>query len=277
MNTRAVKAAKIAAGALLVVLLVAVFMWNRCGLDGCPDVDRLNGYVPDRASVMRDHKGQEIGRLFLTQRDMVRLNELPKFVPPAFVAMEDKRFWKHGGVDWIRVFGAAYRNIKERGIEEGSSTITMQVARNVFPERLPASQRTMWRKFAEARVARLIETNYTKEQILELYLNQIYFGQGAYGIEAAAEEYFGKPAAKLTLAEAAMLAALPRAPSKLNPRSNPEVALKGRNVVLNLMKSQELITAAQADQAKSERLSLRRGLAKTNADAPYFLDAVRRQ
>jgi membrane peptidoglycan carboxypeptidase len=112
MNTRAAKAAKIAAGALAVVLLAAVFMWYRCGLHGCPDVDRLNGFVPDRASVVRDRTGAEIGRLFLMQREMVRIKELPKYVPLAFVAMEDKRFWEHKGVDWIRVFGAAYRNLK---------------------------------------------------------------------------------------------------------------------------------------------------------------------
>jgi penicillin-binding protein 1A len=277
MNTKAAKAARIAAAAVLVLLLVAVFMWNRCGLSGCPDIDRLNGYVPDRASILRDRTGAEIGRLFMMQRDMVRLKELPKWVPQAFVAMEDKRFWNHHGVDWIRVFGAAYRNIKELGIEEGSSTITMQVARNVFPERLPATQRTMWRKFAEARVARLIEQNYTKNQILELYLNQIYFGNGAYGIQAAADEYFGKPASKLTLAEAATLAALPRAPSRLNPRTNPSLARKGRKVVLGQMASQGVITATQKDKAAQEKLSLRRGVPKTNANAPDFVDAVRRE
>jgi penicillin-binding protein 1A len=277
MNTTAAKAAKIAAGAVAALLLAGVFMWTQCGLRGCPDIDRLNGYVPDRASVLRDRTGAEIGRLFMMQRDMVRLQELPNWVPQAFVAMEDKRFWKHHGVDWIRVFGAAYRNIKELGIEEGSSTITMQVARNVFPERLPASQRTIWRKFAEARVARLIEENYTKNQILELYLNQIYFGNGAYGIQAAADEYFGKPASRLTLAEAATLAALPRAPSRLNPRTNPALALKGRKVVLNLMAAQGVITAAQKAKAAQETLSLRRGVPKTNAKAPYFVDAVRRQ
>lgn len=277
MNTAAANAVKIAAGTVVAVLVAAVFMWSRCGLHGCPDIERLNGYVPDRASVVLDRTGAEIGRLFMMRRVMVRLGELPKYVPVAFVTMEDKRFWKHGGVDWIRVFGAAYRNIREGGIEEGSSTITMQVARNVFPERLPANQRTIWRKISEARVARLIEKNYTKHQILELYLNQIYFGNGAYGIQAAAEEYFGKPASQLTLAEAAMLAALPRAPSRLNPRRNPELALKERSLVLRLMAAQGQITAAEADEARNAQLRLRRGAPRTNASAPYFVDAVRRQ
>jgi penicillin-binding protein 1A len=278
MRVAAAKAVKIAAGTAVAVVVVGLFIWNHCGFRGCPEVKRLNGYVPDRASVLKDRMGAEIGKLFMTrQRVMVRLGELPKYVPVAFVAMEDRRFWEHKGVDWVRVFGAAYRNIKELGIEEGSSTITMQVARNVFPERLPANQRTIWRKISEAKVALLIEQNYSKHQILELYLNQIYFGNGAYGIQAASEEYFGKPASKLTLAEAATLAALPRAPSRLNPRRNPRLAMKGRAVVLRLMMAQGQITPAQVDQASREELRLRRGVPRTNAKAPYFVEAVRRQ
>src|SRR5262245_34947542 len=278
MRARTANAVKIAVATAVALLVLGLFMWNRCGFRGCPDVDRLNGYVPDRASVLKDRAGVEIGKLYMTrQRVMVRLGELPGYVPVAFVAMEDRRFWQHEGVDWKRVFGAAYRNIKELGIEEGSSTITMQVARNVFPERLPANQRTIWRKISEARVAQMIEKNYTKHQILELYLNQIYFGNGAYGIQAAAEEYFDKPASKLTLAEAATLAALPRAPTKLNPRRNPRLSRKGRSIVLRLMVAQGQITPAQAEQAKKEKLQLRRGIPKTNANAPYFVEAVRRQ
>ena len=249
------KAVKIAALTAVSVLVAGVFMWNLCGLRGCPDVDRLNGYVPDRASVVRDRSGAEIGRLFMARRVMVRIGDLPAHVPAAFVTVEDKRFLQHGGVDWIRVFGAAYRNLRAGDIDEGSSTITMQVARNVFPERLPANQRTIWRKISEARVAQLIEKDYTKQQILELYLNQIYFGNGAYGIQAAAEEYFGKPASKLTLAEAATLAALPRAPSRLNPRRNPKLALKERSLVLRLMVAQGQITAAEADAANKETVA----------------------
>jgi penicillin-binding protein 1A len=233
--------------------------------------------MPDKASVVLDHTGQEIGKLFLTRRVIVRLDSLPKHVPDAFIAMEDKRFWKHNGVDWTRVFGAAYRTIRELGITEGSSTITMQLARNVFPEHLPANQRTLWRKIGEARVARSIEKKYTKQQILELYLNQIYFGHGAYGIEGAAEEYFGKPASKLSLSEAATLAALPRAPSKLNPRSNRELALKGRGIVLARMEEQGMISAQEAEEAGKARLRLRRGVLKSNESAPYFVDAIRRQ
>ena len=264
------KAAKIVVSIAVLLLVAGVVLWERCGIKGCPDVEQLAGYMPDRASVVLDHNGQEIGKLFLTRRVVTRLDSLPKHVPDAFIAMEDKRFWKHHGVDWTRVFGAAYKNIRELGITEGSSTITMQLARNVFPEHLPANQRKFWRKIGEARVARSIEKEYSKEQILELYLNQIYFGHGAYGIEAASEEYFGKPASKLTLSEAATLAALPRAPSKLNPRSNRDLAMKGREIVLARMQDQGLISAEEAEQAGKARLRLRRGVLKTNESAPLF-------
>src|SRR5687768_1139669 len=124
----------------LLVALVVV-LWYRCGWRGCPDVDLLKGYMPNEASVILDQEGQELGKLFLTRRVIVPLDSLPEHVPNAFVAMEDKRYWKHSGVDWRRVFGAAWKNIKELGIEEGSSTITMQLARNLFPEKLPANQK----------------------------------------------------------------------------------------------------------------------------------------
>lgn len=266
------KALLIAAGGLLVLM---IFLYQRCGFAGCPDVDRLNGYMPDEASSIVDYRGAEIGKLFLTRRTVVPLDTLPKHVPAAFIAMEDRRFYEHNGVDWRRVFGAAYKNIKELGIAEGSSTITMQLARNVFPEKLPAHKKTIFRKAAEAKVARSIEKKFTKEEILELYLNQIYFGQGAWGIEAAAQEYYGKPAAKLTLPEAATLAALPRAPSRLNPRSNKELALKGRRLVLDRMVAEEMITAEEAEKAGTAKLRLRQGKLKTNDAAPYFVETVR--
>jgi membrane peptidoglycan carboxypeptidase len=195
------------------------------------------------------HKGEEIGKLFLTRRTVVPLDTLPKYVPAAFIAMEDRRFYDHSGVDWRRVFGALWKNVKSLGIEEGSSTITMQLARNVFPEKLPAHKKTVFRKMAEAKVARSIEKKFTKQEILELYLNQIYFGQGAWGIEAAAQEYYGKPAAKLTLPEAATLAALPRAPSKLNPRTNRDLALEGRKLVLDRMVEEEIAISSRMSWA----------------------------
>ncbi len=266
-------------GALLVlgglIVVVAFVLYQRCGLSVCPDVATLKGYMPDEASTIVDHNGEEVGKLFLTRRIIVPLDTLPEHVPQAFVAMEDRRFYDHGGVDWRRVVGATIKNVKSLGIEEGSSTITMQLARNVFPEQLPAHKKTIFRKIAEMRVARAIEKEFTKDEILELYLNQIYFGHGAWGIEAAAQEYFGKSAADLTLSEAATLAALPRAPSRLNPRSNRDLALEGRKLVLDRMVQQGMITAAEAEEAGDARLRLRHGKQETNTEAPYFVEAVR--
>jgi 1A family penicillin-binding protein len=262
---------------LLLVLVVTAVLWQRCGLHGCPDVDMLRGYMPDQASVLVDREGEEIAKLFVTRRVVVGVDSLPEHVLNAFVAIEDRRFWDHGGVDWRRVAGALVANVRSGGIEEGSSTITMQLARNVFPEQLPASQRTFTRKIAEARVAREIENRYGKREIMELYLNQIYFGSGAYGIQSAADEYFGKPATQLTLSESALLAALPRAPSRLNPRANEDAALEGRALVLRRMADQGLITQEERAAAADEELTLREGRAEDDGAAPYFVEAVRRQ
>ena len=268
----------IGAGSLFVLMLVVgAVLWYRCGLHGCPDVDMLRGYMPDQASVLVDRDGEEVGRLFVTRRVVVPVDSMPEHLLNAFVAIEDRRFWDHGGVDWRRVFGALATNVRAGGIEEGSSTITMQLARNVFPEQLPANQQTITRKLGEARVAREIEDRYSKREIMELYLNQIYFGSGAYGIEAAAEEYFDKSAAQLDLAESAMLAALPRAPSRLNPRANREAALEGRALVLRRMADQGLITQEELAEASDAELVLREGKIDTEEEAPYFVEAVRRQ
>ncbi len=266
-----------AIGVAFVVLLgVGTLLWFRCGIAGCPDVDMVRGYMPDEASVVLDRDGEEIAKLFVTRRVYIGLDSLPKHVGDAFIAIEDQRFWEHGGIDVRRVFGAMLQNLRSGGVEEGASTITMQLARNVFPDELPATDRTIWRKIGEARVARQIEGRYTKEDILELYLNQIYFGEGAWGIEAAAQEYYGKSATDIDLAEAATLAALPRAPSRLNPRVNPELAKQERVVVLDRMREQGLISAAEHEDAANEDLTLRRGDADSDEQAPYFVEAVRR-
>ena len=258
------------------LVLGGFIVWQRCGWSGCPEIDGLREYMPAEASVIVDVHGKELGKLFLERRVMVTLSSLPEHVPNAFVAIEDQRFWDHGGVDWRRVFGAGWKNIKELGIEEGASTITMQLARNVFPENLPAGQKTAWRKLREARVAGKIEQRFSKHEILQLYLNQIYFGNGAYGIETAAQEYYGKPAAALTLAEAATLATVPRSPTRLNPRDNAALSRTGRQVVLRRMAEQQMITSQQADTAAVEELHLRQGRLKSLERAPYFVEMVRR-
>src|SRR5918911_2671735 len=150
----------VATALLLLCGVVGAFVWFRCGLRGCPDVDMLKGYMPDEASVLLDRDGKEIGKLFVERRVVIGVDSLPKHVLNAFIAVEDKRFWDHNGVDWRRVLGALVKNVRSGGIEQGSSTITMQLARNVFPEQLPAHRKTLWRKLGEARVAREIEKRY---------------------------------------------------------------------------------------------------------------------
>lgn len=265
-------------GWLFALGLGAVWLlWSRCGLEGCPDVNRLRGYVPDEASVLLDRNGEEIGQLFLVNRLVVPLDSLPPYLPDAFIAVEDQRFWSHRGVDWYRVLGAAWANLRARRVEEGSSTITMQLARNVFPERIPQSQRTIGRKLTEMRVAGKIEKHFTKEQIIELYLNQIYFGDGAYGIEAAAAEYFGKPAAELTLGEATILAGLIPAPHRLSPRRNLEGSLRRRDVVLGKMVEQGMTTREEAEKARAESIVLGRSRRREGGRAPYFVEGVRQE
>jgi 1A family penicillin-binding protein len=266
-----------AIGAVAVVVAVVLGVaYQTCGFEGCPEVEQVAGFVPDEASVVLDRNGEEVDKLFRVHRMVVGLDSLPEYVPQAFVATEDRNFYDHSGVDLPRVVGAMVQNIRRGGIAEGFSTITMQVARNVFPERLPMQERTLNRKVAEIRVARQIESRYSKQEILELYMNQIYFGSGAWGIEAAAQEYFGKPSTELTLAEAALIAGLPQAPSRLNPRENMEGALERRATVLRRMESGGYIDAEQAAAAGETEPQLARSRMGAPTRAAYFVEHVRR-
>jgi penicillin-binding protein 1A len=170
--------------------------------------------------VLLDRDGEKFADLAPYERVVVALDSLPPYVAHAFVAVEDRRFWRHRGVDWVRVPGGAAGERSCARRAQGSSTIPMQLARNVFPKDLPGAERTFRRKVQEARVAQLIEQRFTKAEILEMYLNHIYFGGGAYGIEAASRLYFDKSARELTLEEAATLAALPKGTGALRPASS---------------------------------------------------------
>jgi penicillin-binding protein 1A len=278
MDTTALKRHwwKILLAGVGVLLLAGGGLFMNCGFHGCPDVKLLRAYIPDEASVVLDRNGAEIAKLYRVKRTVISLDSMPKYVPQAFVAVEDQRFFQHHGVDWQRVPGAFIANLKSRGVAQGFSTITMQLARNVFPDKLKAKERTLRRKLAEMRVAMKIERQYSKNDILELYLNQIFFGSSAWGIEAASQEYFGKHAKDLTVAEAALLGGLPQAPSRGNPRVDPVGATKRRNNVLDKMAQQGVITVAQAEEARQVPLRLRRGrLTPLQGSAPYFVEEVR--
>ncbi|WP_454633848.1 transglycosylase domain-containing protein [Bradyrhizobium cenepequi] len=172
----------------------------------------------------------------------VALKDLPPYLPKAFIAIEDRRFYSHYGIDPIGIFRAAVTNLLHRGVSQGGSTLTQQLAKNLFL----TQERTMQRKLQEAELALWLERKHSKNEILELYLNRVYFGSGAYGVEAAAQRYFGKSAKNVTLAEAAMLAGLVKSPSRLAPNRNPEGAEQRAQIVLSAMADAKFITEAQA-------------------------------
>jgi 1A family penicillin-binding protein len=264
--------------AMILTAGVAVALFANCGTGGCPDIRQLTAYQPGGAPVLLDRHGEKFADLAPYERVVVSLDSLPPHVPNAFIAVEDRRFWRHNGVDWARVGGAALANLRARGVTQGSSTIPMQLARNIFPRDLPGSERTYKRKLQEARVAQQIEARFEKSEILEMYLNHIYFGGGAYGIEAASRLYFDKSSYDLTLDEAATLAALPKAPTHYDPRRRPEQSLARRDLVLWLMQQQGLVDAETAAAARETELAVRERSAPDRTGVPLgpnFIDIVR--
>lgn len=249
--------------------------WLLCAGDVCPSIEQFDEYRPSQPAKLYAIDGRFIAEVGLERRIVVRLEQIPQHVVDAFVITEDKRYYRHNGIDFIRIVGAIWANVKAGGFAEGFSTITMQLARNIFPERL-SREKTIIRKLREAKVARQIEKRFPKQRILELYLNQISFGTGAHGVESAAQRYFGRPIDELTVAEGAMLAALPKAPSRYNPRRFPDRAIQRRNTVLELMRRENALSDADASIAKAYPLRLfRPARGGTGELAPYFVEWVR--
>jgi penicillin-binding protein 1A len=255
---------------------VAVGAWTLvCRGGACPAVDILDRYTPRQTSKLFAADGRFVAELGIERRTVVPLTDLPRVVIDAFVVTEDKRFYEHAGIDWRRVFGAGVVNVVRGGYAQGFSTITMQLARNVFPERL-TREKSLVRKLREVKVALAIERAYPKDRILELYLNQIYLGNGAYGVETAAQRYFGHTAKGLTLAEAAVLAALPKAPERYNPRRYAERAVQRRNTVIELMRRERVVSDVDAARASAFPLTL--ASAEQSGDAAaWFVEWVRRE
>ena len=202
----------------------------------------------------------------------IRLSELPPFLPKAFIAIEDRRFYSHWGVDPVGVLRALVNNLAGRGVMQGGSTLTQQLAKNLFL----TQERTFSRKIQEAILALWLEHKYSKDQILELYLNRVYFGSGAYGVDAAAQKYFGRSARDVTLPEAAMLAGLMKAPSKLAPNHNESAAIERANQVVTAMAQSGFITEAQAEDALAHPAHAVRGRdsASLNYAADYVMDVL---
>ena len=243
----------------VVVFGVAVLMaaWNRaCAGNTCPSIAELGAYDPNQASKVYAADGRLITDLGQERRTVVPLGEMSPVVKAAFIATEDKRFYEHEGIDWYRVLGAIKNNVFEMRVAEGFSTITMQLARNVWTEDISGRDKSLRRKLREARVAREIEDKYPKDKILELYLNQIDLGNRAFGVEAASQRYFGKSVRDLNVAEAATLAAIPKAPSRYNPRKNPNLSIQRRNTVLNLLRDNGLLARAETERWKAYPLLL---------------------
>jgi penicillin-binding protein 1A len=246
-----------------------------CREGACPDPTQLDAFQPRQTSKLFAADGRFIAELGLERRTLIKLNDIPKQVQEAFIITEDKRFYDHAGIDWTRVFGALAADVVHRNFAQGFSTLTMQLARNIFSDRI-SREKTMTRKLKEAKVARQIEARYPKEKILELYLNQIYLGNGAYGVETAAQHYFGKSVRELNLAEAATLAALPKGPERYNPRKYPDRTIQRRNTIIALMRNEGVISDAEARLAQAYPLQLARK-AESGELAPYFVEYVRRQ
>jgi penicillin-binding protein 1A len=258
--------------------------WARaCSGGACPSIAALSNYDPDQASKVYAADGRLLTDFGLQRRTVVTLTDMSPAVTAAFLSTEDKRFYQHDGVDWIRVvasFARAPKSILTGERLQGWSTITMQLAGNLWPESIDRRQRQglagLSRKIREMRVALEIEKHYPKDKILELYLNQINLGNQAFGVEAAAQRYFGKPVRQVNVAEAAMLAAIPKAPSRYNPRRNPDLAVARRNLVISLMQEDGRLSAESAEAWRAYPLQLSSSSDFTG-HADYFVEYVRQQ
>jgi penicillin-binding protein 1A len=235
-------------------------------------MDDLARYRPNTTTELYDIHGKAFGSFALERRVVVPYADFPPVLRQAIISIEDKSFERNWGVNLIRAVGAAYRDLHSSGRAQGASTLTMQLARNLFL----SSQKTYGRKLQEIFLSLQIERRFTKQQIFTLYANQIYLGHGTYGFEAGAEFFFSKQAKDLTLTEAALLAALPKGPEYYSPLKYPDRALRRRNLVLTEMQDDHKITPAQAAAAKAAPLGLHIE-SPPNSVAPYFVEEVRRQ
>jgi penicillin-binding protein 1A len=256
------------AGLLSLLLVVAIAM--AVAFPNLPDISDLSDYRPKLPLRVFSAEGALIGEFGEERRHLTPIKDIPKVMTDAVLAIEDSRFFEHGGVDYKGVLRAALANLG-RIKSQGASTITMQVARNVYL----SSEKTYTRKIYEILLTFKLEHALTKNQILEIYMNQIFLGNRAYGFAAAAEAYFDKPLKDVTIAEAAMLAGLPKAPSAYNPINNPKRARARQLYIIERMQENGFITAGQAAAAKNEELKVKSGLDNTKVHAEYVAEMVR--
>ena len=256
------------AGALSVVMIIAVAL--AVAYPNLPDISDLSDYRPKLPMRVFSADGVVIGEFGEERRSLTPIKDIPQVMKDAVLAIEDARFFSHGGVDYLGVIRAGLANVG-RAKSQGASTITMQVARNVYL----SSEKTFTRKLYEILLTFKLENLLTKDQILEIYMNQIFLGNRAYGFAAASEAYFGKPLKDITIAEAAMLAGLPKAPSAYNPIINPKRAKARQLYIIERMQENGFITKEQEAAAKAEDLNVKTGPDAGRVHAEYVAETVR--
>src|SRR3990170_2224650 len=254
---------------VIVVLPLGIYLYFANTL---PELNSLHEYNPNIITKVYSSDSQIIGEFYIERRIVVPVSKIPLRLVKAFLAAEDAQFYQHKGIDYWSILRAFYRNISAGKIVQGGSTITQQVARSFFL----TPERSMRRKITEALLAYRIEKNLSKDEILHLYLNQIYLGNGAYGVQAAAETYFGKDVENLNLAEAALLAGLPKAPSKYSPYHYPEIAKQRQEYVLRRMLEEGHISREDTEKALRYVFKLKPKEIRSLWVGPYFTEHIRR-
>lgn len=251
---------------IIMGILGGIVYWS---LSDLPAIRSLEEYPSVQSSLIYSSDGKVLAELYLERRTFIPYYKMPEHVKKALIAIEDARFYSHPGIDFIGIMRALFHDIRTRSVAQGGSTITQQLAKMLFLK----PERSLKRKIREVALSIQIEKSYTKDEIIGLYLNQAYFGTRAYGIEAASHTYFDKAANDLTIAEAALLASMPKAPSLYSPFKNPEKAKERRSVVLRQMLDQRFINKSQYEEAESEPLPETPHFRKY--DAPYFIEMLR--
>jgi len=237
-----------------------------------PKIQSLEDYRPSVITTVYSQDNKKIAEFYKQRRMVLELSQMPKILIDAFIAAEDARFYEHEGIDFHSIFRAFFKNLEAGRIVQGGSTITQQVTKSFFL----TPERSYSRKIKEAILAYRIDKQFSKEQILYLYLNQIYLGHGAYGVEAAAQNYFRKKAKDMNIAECAMLAGLPQAPSRYSPYRHPELAKQRQIYVLNRMRQEGMISRMEFDWAIKQKLDIKPRKNWFNENVPYFTEHIRR-
>jgi len=261
---------------ILLVLLAAIATGVLMGAffaftHDLPQIQALESFRPQAVTRIYSANRVLLDELYLEKRDPVPLKQIPPYLTAALVATEDRKFFKHSGVDLKGIARAIVKDIRAGKFVEGASTITQQLSKTLFL----TPRKTIVRKIKEAILAFQLERRYTKNEILELYLNQVYFGSGAYGVASAANIFFGKSVQELNLAECALIAGMPKSPSRYSPLVSPELALKRRNLVLKQMHDTGIITANDYEQAVKEEINIDNARQKSTR-APYIIEYVKK-